>query len=93
MSEPINDGGPVFSTSQFYSMSLRDYLAAQALQGAIACGALTRIATEIRAERADMTLSGVARVTNRLLAENCYEIADTMIAARNAAPPTGETKP
>lgn len=98
MKEKTNDGGPAFpvreaerhnpannethSIEQHWGMSIRDYFAAQAMQGAIAEGSLRNIATLIQDVYPEMTSEDVAKASNAQLAKRCYAIADAMLAAR-----------
>lgn len=84
----MNDGGTAFPQPDDSEpgMSVRDYFAAKAMQGAIANGALERIAANIRAEKHDITLEEMANATNAVLARMLYKIADAMLRAREATP-------
>jgi hypothetical protein len=76
------EGLPLYGPNALHGMSLRDYFAAKAMAGAIADGALVRIAEQVEGEKADMTLDGVSKITNQLLSRMMYEIADAMLEAR-----------
>jgi hypothetical protein len=70
----IKDGGPAFplqdaSTHQFHGLSIRDYFAAKAMQGWIATYPNT-------AAVQDVSATGIA--------DFAYEMADAMLAAREA---------
>ena len=77
----IDDGGSAFphhffenSVGDCSGMSLRDYFAAKALAGYVA----TEAANDFR---------GVSIEENdRAIAEHCYALADSMLAARKADP-------
>ena len=87
MNESIEDGGPAFpeviseqrgSGGEYWTdthseggMSLRDYFAAKALQGALVNAQLGGLPT-------DPSVSAIVRE----LANSCYSIADAMIKAR-----------
>lgn len=84
------DNPPAFSRSAtiddngWSGMTLRDYFAAKAMQGAIAEGALRTIQEEVMktADAQVATPEDAARITNALLAKMVYEIADAMLLAR-----------
>jgi hypothetical protein len=71
------DGGPAFPRSGYHpddpeksGMSLRDYFAGQALAGLLAC------------EKFQPFRNDGEEIASGLIASNCYEIADAMLAAR-----------
>lgn len=65
--------------------NLRDEFAMAAMQGAIAEGALQRIAAEVARESDSLGEAAVASLTNQLLASMTYQIADAMLEARKAS--------
>ena len=75
-----NDGGPAFPTFTGESrdnaagMSLRDYFAAQALEGWLAFGTPQRILEHASAE--------TVKSTDEMIVARCYQLADAMIAER-----------
>jgi hypothetical protein len=71
-----DDGGAAFPTDGAYrgyveGMSLRDWFAGQALAGLLAC------------KRFRPFMSDGAEINTELIASNCYEIADGLIAQRS----------
>jgi hypothetical protein len=75
----INDGGPAFCCVDGGAnylqvvMSLRDYFAAKAMQGLVSAHNQEGIWTGCGDE-----------TSNRIMSETAYEIADAMLAAREA---------
>ena len=74
MSEPINDGGPVFPTPAGVQhndgMTLRDYFAAAALQGIIS----------------DTSVPASIKKDGALLSRSAFQIADAMLKAKEDKP-------
>jgi hypothetical protein len=63
-----------YVTEPYEGMTLRDYFAAKAMQGYIACGALTE------------PIDGNPHVLDEaVIAEGAYAVADAMIEARKAS--------
>ena len=89
-SKPVpKDGGPAFPAEgprmgQFecFGMSLRDYFAAKAMQAELATCGVPGEACKALVESAGR--DGIDPV--RKMARNAYEIADAMLAAREAQP-------
>ena len=88
MNEPkqIDDGGPAFPSDNFGQpsapgMSLRDWFAGMALQGAIASMSGVSI---YEGKCLLSEAGGVDQFTARIAA-NCYKYADAMLAARKEA--------
>ncbi len=76
------DGDRQLEIGSAGGMTLRDYFAAKAMQGAITEGALPRIIKEVAEEPSHVTLDEAVKITNSLLAKMSYDIADAMLIAR-----------
>jgi hypothetical protein len=77
MTTPQNDGGPVFACASPHfrqsGMTLRDYFAAAALTGICAHPTAIKQGMEQTGDEAP-----------QFAADSAYEVADAMLAARNA---------
>jgi len=93
MSEPINDGGPAFPVASertptgeyqrgFNGMTLRDYLAGQAITGCIIHHWKISKRDEDASEMSYFNRDGETTVCAEMVAEDAYAIADAMIARR-----------
>lgn len=72
MSEPRKDGGPAFPPQRYtdeIGMTLRDYFAAQALNGVVAI-------------EYSKSWSGGPTISDEQIALRCYRVADLLLAER-----------
>lgn len=85
----INNGGPAFPfqptegkifSKSYYGLTIRDYLAGQALNGF--CSNRNYLLATLSEKRVDETVTS-------LLAKSCYEYADAMLEERIKEPANG----